>query len=772
MSKIITEANQLKRYFIRVKGIVQGVGFRPFIYSLALKYQLSGYVLNDTSGVRMEIEGPEGHLNSFLRQIKNNAPPLTIIETIERKELPLSGYRQFQIKKSREERNKFIPLSPDISLCPDCLRELLDRDNRRFEYPFINCTNCGPRFTITQDIPYDRSRTTMKNFRMCTDCQDEYDNPADRRFHAQPNACPVCGPQIELYQNGRKEIITSQPLEETVHLLREGKIVAVKGLGGFHLACDATNVSAVKKLRKRKYREDKPFAIMVPNLESVKSFCPISPEEEKLLTSPRRPILLLSKKADCSLPREIAPHHKYLGVMLPYTPLHYLLLRKIERPLIMTSGNVSDEPIVYKNKEAFSRLGKIADFFLIHNRKIHLRCDDSVTRIFRGQEIIIRRSRGYVPQPLKLKVFFEPHILAVGGHLKNTFCLARENYAFLSHHIGDLENLSALISLEEGIKHFLKVFHSQPRIVACDLHPDYLSSKFAQEYVRARKGTRLISVQHHHAHIVSLLAEQGLLNEKVIGVAFDGSGLGDDNTIWGGEFLVADLMQYFRIAHLKYIPLPGGEKAIKEPWRMAVSYLYRIYGEKCLPLAQHLLYGVEHKHIGLLIKVIKGKINTPLTSSMGRLFDAVSALMGLRKKINYLGQAAVELEMISREGEEGVYSFDILELPNKLIIDPDPMIVDIVSDLDKKISKEIISARFHNTIAHMILKVSRKIQDRTGLRKVALSGGVFQNIYLLEKVCPWLKKEGFQVYLHSRVPANDGGISLGQALIAHFRKEK
>lgn len=773
----LKKKQKLTRLSLRVRGIVQGVGFRPFIYSLAKRYFLTGFVLNDTSGVKIEVEGEVKKTKDFLDKIKLEAPPLAMIEEINCHQLLPKGYSAFEIKRSKKEKEKFIPLSADISICADCLRELFDKDDRRYHYPFINCTNCGPRFTIIKDIPYDRAHTTMKEFKLCPKCQSEYENPSDRRFHAQPNACPLCGPRVSLFDNKRRKIQTDKPIKKAAYLLKKGFIVAVKGLGGFHLACDAASKKAVTTLRKRKYREDKPFALMAMDIKEIREFCEVSDAEEKLLLSPRRPILLLRKRKECSLPDELAPQNKYLGMFLPYTPLHYLLLNETGLILVMTSGNVSDEPIVYKNKEAFKRLEKIADYFLINDRKIEIRTDDSVTRVFKKKEMLIRRSRGYAPQPIRVRTFFDEPILAVGGELKNTFCLARENYAFLSHHIGDLENLSALISFEEGIEHYSKIFHISPKIVASDLHPDYLSTQFARKYCRSSSfSPELVFVQHHHAHIASCLVDNGVepsgsFNEerKVIGVAFDGAGLGDDGAIWGGEFLVADLANFVRVASLKYLPLPGGEKAIKEPWRMAISYLNEVYGDDFQSLDIPFLKSIDKDKLDILLKIIKRRINCPLTSSVGRLFDAASALTGVRNKINYEAQAARELEMLACEEEEGSYPFLTTEENGLFIIDTGPIIESIVNDLLEKEKREKIAARFHNTIAEVIEQTCSRLRDRFNLNEVALSGGVFQNIFLLERTFRRLNSSGFGVYIHQRVPSNDGGISLGQAVIAHYK---
>lgn len=765
------EKKKVTRYSVAVSGIVQGVGFRPFVYSLAKKNSLQGFVLNNTGGVEIEVEGEAKNIKNFMSQIKISSPPLAIIEKISSRELMPAGYRSFHIRKSKKEKKKFLPISPDISICSDCLKELFDPNNRRYRYPFINCTNCGPRFTIIEDVPYDRSRTTMKVFPMCRQCELEYQDPLNRRFHAEPNACSTCGPQVSLWGGQQRKIKVADPIKKVVQLLQEGCIVAIKGLGGFHLACDATASKTIATLRKRKYREDKPFALMALNLKMIKEFCQMEKEEENLLLSERRPIVILRKKKRCSLPvNEIAPDNNYLGFMLPYTPLHYLLLKETPA-LVMTSGNISEEPIVYLNEEAFNRLKGIADYFLIHNRDIRMRTDDSVKRIFQKKEFFIRRSRGYAPQPIKVNTFFDEPILALGGQLKNTFCLAQKNQVIISHHIGDLENLSALTSFEEGIEHFLNLFHTYPKILACDLHPEYISTKFAQEYKKKLGGgAQLIPVQHHHAHIASLMIEQGI-KDTLIGVSFDGTGLGSDGKIWGGEFLIANFSSFSRAAHLKEIPLPGGEQAIKEPWRMALSYLKASYGKDFYPPVHRWLKRIEPHKVSLVNSLIEKKINSPLTSSMGRLFDAVASIIGLRDEVNYEAQAAIELEMLADSQENRDYPFEIFPKGEELIIDAGPLIRAVVDDLNEGKRRGIIAARFHNSVSSIILKTCQLLREKRGLNRVALSGGVFQNMFLLERVFPLLKKAGFKTYTHQYVPANDGGISLGQAVIAHCRKK-
>ncbi len=748
---------------IIIKGIVQGVGFRPFIHKLVKNYNLSGWVLNSNQGVEIDIEGKTEELNNFIGDIKKKLPPLARIEKIEVNQLPLIGYKGFNIKKSIvKEEDGFVLVSPDISICKDCLQELFDPHNQRFRYPFINCTNCGPRFTIIKDIPYDRGKTTMNNFKMCSLCQSEYDDIEDRRYHAQPNACADCGPQVSLYQNKRK-LEDIDPIEKAVKLLKEGKIGAIKGLGGFHLACDATNNKAVARLRRLKNREAKPFGIMSFNLEKIKQYCKLGKKEEKWLINRARPIVLLKKKEDSLISSLVAPRNNYLGVMLPYTPLHYLLLKDNFTALIMTSGNIADQPIIGDNQEALEKLDRIADFFLLYNRDIFNRCDDSVLKIINGDNVFFRRSRGYVPHPIILD-FKLKEVLALGGELKNTISFSKENYVFLSQYLGDLKSVETLNFLKESIASLKKMFRINPEIIACDLHPDYLSTQYAEE-TRAKKGLRVVKVQHHHAHIVSCMAENNI-KEKVIGVAYDGTGYGDDGNIWGGEFLLCDLKEYLRVGHLKYYPLPGGDKAIMEPWRMAYSYLYSIYGPRAKKIDIDFNRRMDYDKLSIIEKMINKNINSPLTSSCGRLFDAASSLIGIRDEISYEGQAAMELESFCASGIKERYNFCICKEGKEFIIDPQEIFIDIIKDLKEGIDKKVIAAKFHNTVAGFTLNLCGKIRENTGINKIALSGGVFQNRYLTEKIISLLEKDGFQVYTQRKVPPNDGGISLGQAVVA------
>ena len=755
---------------ILVKGIVQGVGFRPFIYNLARSLRLKGYVLNSSEGVVIDVESQDAAMERFVRAIEENPPPLAKIEQISTRTLPTVGYDSFLIRESLPQEGKFVLVSPDIATCPKCLSELMDRADRRYGYPFTNCTNCGPRYTIIQDIPYDRAKTTMTKFMMCPPCQREYEDPSDRRFHAQPNACPQCGPSLRLLASSSTESIdpwpsdsrhpSVAPLQDVRSLLKLGKIVAIKGLGGFHLACDAENNSAVKRLRNRKRKSDKPFALMSREIASIERYCEVSETERKILEDPQKPIVLLRKLKVNRISKHVAPGNNYLGVMLPYTPLHYLLFGDFLTTLVMTSGNLSEEPIVTSNEDALETLSKIADYFLFHNRDIYMRVDDSVVRAYEERERVIRRSRGFAPHPIDMGREL-PEILACGAELKNTFCLTKGRYAILSQHIGDLANYETLFFFEETLKNLKKLFRVEPKIVAYDLHPEYLSTKFALQ----QSGVKLVGVQHHHAHIAACMAENHL-REKVIGIAFDGTGYGTDGQIWGGEFLVADFGGFERRGHFRYLPLPGGDSAIREPYRMAVSYLYDTFGPEFRDLGIELLERISGKRIEIIVKMIERRINTVLTSSCGRLFDAVSSLIGVMDEINYEAQAAIELEMVANSAVDELYPYEILNT-DLLVIDCRTMIKGIIDDLRGKVGKGVISAKFHNALASMILDMCKKIGASVKINKVCLSGGCFQNIYLLDKTLNGLRRNGFEVFIHEKVPPNDGGISLGQAIIAN-----
>jgi hydrogenase maturation protein HypF len=747
------------RTTVRVEGIVQGVGFRPFVHGLATRLGLSGFVGNDVDGVFAEVEGDPSAIRSFLSSIEVEAPPLARVDRVTVSSVMPLRTSAFEIVASEPGGRRRALIAADSATCADCLRELSDPGDRRYRYPFINCTNCGPRFTIVRDVPYDRPLTTMASFAMCGQCAGEYDDPADRRFHAQPVCCPECGPRLSLLDSLGKPLPFCSALDGAADLLRRGTIVAVKGIGGYHLAADATSEPAVAALRTRKHREDKPFAVMVPNLSGARELCHVDDASAALLTSQARPIVLLPRLPSSAVASSVAPGNRQLGVMLPYTPLHHLLLAQVGRPLVLTSGNVSDEPIAYRDEDALDRLAGIADAFLTHDRAIHIRTDDSVARSFAGRPQLVRRSRGYAPEPLPVRRGFPRPVLAVGAELKNTFCLASRQHAFVSHHIGDLGNAETLQSFTSGIEHYRRLFDIAPEVVAYDLHPEYLSTKYALDL----DDVELVGVQHHHAHIASCLADNGA-DGPVIGVAFDGTGYGTDGTIWGGEFLIADLAGFERGGHLTPVPMPGGAAAVRQPWRMAAAYLSGFSGFDVFGL------DVARRNAGrwdAIVSMARGGVNSPLTSSAGRLFDAVAALLGVRDEITYEGQAAIELEQLADPAETGAYPAVIQTAESgPFRVRGEDLLQACVRDLLDEERREVIAARFHNAVAAVITDGCTLLRDRHGLGTVALSGGVFQNVLLLGKTIAGLEARGFTVLTHSRVPCNDGGISLGQALVA------
>ncbi len=760
----LTKVERLAR--ISVRGVVQGVGFRPFVYRLAQEHNLKGWVRNTSGNVEIEVEGDEETLESFLRDLEAKAPPIARIENVEVTFYPTKGYTEFQIGESLSQEGQYQLVSPDIATCEDCKAEIFSPSDRRFRYPFTNCTNCGPRFTIIEDIPYDRPKTTMCEFEMCPQCQREYHDPLDRRFHAQPNACPECGPSLELVDGEGKSVECNDVIKSASDLLKEGGILAVKGLGGFQLACDATSEEAINLLRARKRRRSKPLAVMIATIGEIEKHCLVSPEERELLESPQCPIVLLKwKHSSSNISPAVAPNLKYLGVMLPYTPLHHLLLKETGLPLVMTSGNLSEEPIAKDNDEVLTRLRGIADYFLLHNRGIYARYDDSVCMV-EGIPQAIRRARGYAPYPIFLP-FKSKQILACGAELKNTFCLTKDEHAFLSQHIGDMENEETLEHFESTIELYKKLFRVEPEIIAYDMHPDYLATKYALE-TGAKASLKLVPVQHHHAHIASCLVENKV-EGPVIGVAFDGTGYGTDGTIWGGEFLVADFSSFRRVGHLEYVPLVGGEAAIRKPYRMALSYLYTLLGED-FTLEGLLLGKIKPDEIAIVKQQLKRKVNSPLTSSAGRLFDAVSALAGVRQEIDYEAQAAIELEMLALDEMEKSesYPFSIVEEGGVKVVKVGELFSTVVRDVRNQISIPVISLKFHNTMAQIIAEMCKSSAKETGISEVVLSGGVFQNQLLLKLATSALQREGFSVLTHRLVPCNDGGISLGQAVVANF----
>ena len=753
------------RQQIEVSGIVQGVGFRPYVYRLATGRRLSGNIRNTPAGVTIEIQGPPETVQDFVDHLPAEAPPLARITSFVVREVACNGDVDFRIVHSHAGEEVRTLISPDVAICPDCLRELFDPGDRRYRYPFINCTNCGPRFTIVRDIPYDRPGTSMAVFPMCSACQTEYEDPLNRRFHAQPNACWECGPRVELWDRSGRKISCRDPIAEAASGLHAGLVVAVKGLGGFHLAADATNKAAVALLRERKRRVEKPFAIMVPDLTAAQDICEIDSAARVALEAVQRPIALLPKKSSCPIPEEVAPFNRYLGLFLPYTPLHYVLLREGGfKALVMTSGNLSEEPIAIDNHEAIRRLSGLADYFLVHNREILLRCDDSVIRVADGVTRQLRRSRGFVPVPVFLKDE-QPSVLAVGGELKNTICLTKGNHAFLSQHIGDLENAESYSFFNEAVEHLKRILEIRPSIIAYDLHPDYFSTKWALQ----QSGTPLVGVQHHHAHIASCMAENHL-EGQVIGFALDGTGYGTDGQVWGGEVLIASYEDFERAAHFEYVSLPGGTAAIREPWRMAVSYLAHNFGRDFLRLDIPFVKRLDAHKTDLLLRMIEQKVNSPLTSSCGRLFDAVAALIGIRQQVNYEAQAAIELEMAISSSEDcNGYPLDLVPDGNRWLIGTRSLFEAVITDLQRQIDAGEVSRRFHNGLADAFVRLARLLRDKTGLNRVCLSGGTFHNVYLSQQLESRLTKAGFEVFTQHEVPAGDGGLSLGQAMAASAR---
>lgn len=760
--------NLLKRVSITIKGAVQGVGFRPFIYRFATGLNLKGWVLNSSEGVFIEAEGNENSLEKFILNIEKEKPPLSHIYSFEYRFLDPIGYDKFEIRKSDTKGETSALILPDIATCPDCLSDLFDVNNRRYLYPFTNCTNCGPRFTIIESLPYDRQRTSMKNFIMCKECREEYEDPLNRRFHAQPNACPVCGPYVELYDS-RKKLLSSknEAVIQCAESVLNGKIIALMGLGGFHIICDAENKEAIKKLRLKKNREEKPFALMYPDMDKIKTDCYVNPFEERVLKSQESPIVLLLRKDEFKDDNLIAPENPYFGIILPYTPLHHILLHYIKKPIIATSGNFSEEPICISPDEAFNKLGEIADIFLIHNRPILRHCDDSIVRVVMNRELVLRRARGYAPLPIRLteerkgKEFFSHDSISVGAHLKNTVAVSKGQNVFISQHIGNLETEEAYNSFIKAIEDLKKIYEINADKIYCDMHPDYLSTKYA-----VTTGRNVTEVQHHIAHILSCMAENQL-SPPVLGVSWDGTGYGQDGKIWGGEFFKFSTKKIDRIAHFRYFPLPGGESAIKYINRISAGILYTMYckgiieDKKC-----HNLISINGTELKTLIDMIDKKINSPLTSSVGRIFDSVASLIGLTNTVNYEGQAAMNLEFLTINTDtDDKYECEINKgVDIHYIIDWEPMFKELLSDISNMISKNIIAVKFHNTLANVILEIVKKVN----LDRILLSGGCFQNKYLLEKSIKILSNNGFNVYWHQRIPPNDGGISLGQIVNNYY----
>jgi len=773
-----------------VRGVVQGVGFRPFVYRIAHRHGVRGWIANSSRGVVIEVEGSSDDVAAFARAVEDEAPPLARIERVEREEAEPAGSGTFEIRESRDEASESTLICPDVSVCSDCLSEFLDPSDRRHRYPFINCTNCGPRFSIIEGTPYDRPRTSMKTFEMCERCQREYDDPIDRRFHAQPNACPVCGPAVHLVlprdarehaselvlgrsyaraPEGVAASVTTDPTAVARWLLKRGAVIGVRGLGGFHIAASAVIDSTVRALREKKARPAKPFALMCRSIEVARELVEIAAAEEAALTSPWSPIVLLRKKSDPdrSMSSRVAPRSRYLGIMLPYAPLHHLLFDDDLEVLIMTSANPSGEPIVADVAEARERLGGITRTFLDHDRDVVNRNDDSIVFVEAGEVGMSRRSRGYAPYPIDLHTE-TGEVLACGTELKNTFTLLRDGRAFTSQHIGDMENQATLEFFEEMVNKFMVWFRVEPSVVAHDLHPDYLATRFAKDYARAHPGVALEGVQHHHAHIAAAMIENGV-SEPVIGLSLDGTGYGTDGKIWGCEFLVADLADFERAGHLGYVPLPGGDAAIRHPYRVALSHLHAAGEDDLAARGRELFPEVLENELGLVVQQIEKGVNSIDTSSAGRLFDAVSAILGICHEISYEAQAAIELESVADEEEPRAYPVVIDERDGQMIVDPASIVRAVLDDAAGGASREAAAGAFHNTVVGFCGEIAGRLRDARGIGTVALSGGVFQNRLLLRKLVTALRDDGFRVLLHKEVPTNDGGVSLGQAVVANER---
>ncbi|MBM7870432.1 hydrogenase maturation protein HypF [Clostridium pascui] len=772
------------RKYITVKGVVQGVGFRPFVYKLAQDNNLNGWVNNSSRGVYIDIEGQKNNVLCFIQKLKDSPPSLSKIDEISVEDRENIYYKGFEIRDSKEEENAITYISPDIGICEDCLRDIMDSQNKRYRYAFTNCTNCGPRFSIIKKLPYDRVVTTMDEFQMCDACYEEYTNPLNRRFHAQPNACIECGPKLELINNKGERIYLGDEVKETIKLIKEGKIIAIKGIGGFHLVCDGKNEEAIKLLRDRKNRPKKPLALMIKDVETVKNHCYLSEKEESTLKDNKRSIVLLSKREE-NLPINIAPNNKCFGVMLPYTPLHYLLFEYDIEVLVMTSANAAGLPMIYRNSEALDKLRNIADYFLLHNRDIHMPVDDSIVKVILNEERVIRSSRGYAPIYIKQKGIRD--ILACGSQLKNTFALSKNENIIVSPYIGDMENIETYDNFEKNVEHIKCIYNIKPKIIAYDMHPSY----WCREYVE-NQNTINMEVQHHHAHIVSCMVENNI-KEKVIGIAYDGVGYGTDGTIWGGEFIICDYKDFKRIAHLNYAQMPGGDTATKEPWKMAVSYIYEAYKnsesralisnedilstknyvEDINSIQKNIPKVLKDNNIKSIITMIKNNINSPKCSSMGRLFDAVSGMLGFLGKVTFEGEAAIFLENIADKNEQGSYDYEIIYQDKDYIINTSKAIQEIIQDINNGVGLDIISKRFHNTVIDFTVKMCSILREALNINKVVLSGGVFQNEIILKGVYEKLNYKDFEVYTHKSIPCNDSGICLGQIVIANskFREE-
>lgn len=744
-----------RRYSIRLSGIVQGVGFRPYIFQKASKYHICGWVNNTGAAVLIDAEGDSVALKRFAEDIIRRPPVLALVEKIEIRKQKYVGYKDFEIRQSDPESTNMKLVSPDIGVCGKCMREVCDPHSRRYRYAFTNCTECGPRYSIIRALPYDRCSTTMKDFSQCRQCENEYQDPESRRFHTQPNCCSDCGPLLSLNDEQGGRIDCTDPIKRTVELIKEGKIVAIKGIGGFHLCCDAMNEEAINKLRMRKNRPHKPLAVMAANIEIALKHCELSLQEQAILISPKRPIVLLRKKGTQGLSENIAPGHSRLGVMLPYSPLHHLLFENGLEILIMTSGNRSGEPIQYENKTAVRQLCEIADYFLLHNRDIHNPVDDSVVKVVAGREMVSRRARGYIPYALNLGVE-EHEILALGAEQKSTVCISQYGYVYMSQYLGDLKDMLSYEYYKQVIKNLIYLFQFNPKVYVHDLHPQYLSTWYAQ-----KQQSKTIAVQHHHAHMVSCMVEQKLF-ERVIGIVFDGTGFGEDGSIWGGEFFVGDRRHSLRVGHIKQVLLQGGDNAVKEPWRTAVCYLHSMGIE-----AHHYLSSVSRLDIEVIQRALTANFNCHLSSSMGRLFDCAAALIGVRERITYDAQAAIELENLIDSSIDTGYCYSIDQSGDTFQLDYENIITGILEDRKNNVMPSVISARFHNTISNAAADMVLRVRNKYGINSVVLSGGVFENGYLLETMLRKLKTAGFHVFFNEQIPINDSGISIGQLVIAN-----
>jgi len=755
VKRLITkEKSSKRRYFVKIFGVVQGVGYRPYVYNQAIIFNIKGFVSNHGSSLVIDIEGECKDIKGFLIKIIKTPPSLAVIKKVKVTSKDYIGSKEFHIKSSSSDKNEIKFIAADVATCPDCIRDIFDETNPRYQYVFTNCTSCGPRYSIIKSLPYDRINTIMETFKMCPVCNKEYSDPTNRRFHAQPNCCPSCGPSLKVLTSYGEDLLKCNPIIDTINYIKQGKIVGIKGLGGFHLSCDAKNEKSIEILRNRKNRPHKPLAIMVKDIETAKRLCFISEEEEKVLLSNKRPIVLLRKKDSNILPKSIAPNLNKIGIMLPYTPLHYLLFQNNISHLVMTSGNMSGESIQYKNDKAIKYLGNIVDYFLIHNREINISVEDSVVKLVNGEEIVVRRARGYTPFAINIKA--KHNILALGAEQKSTFSLSQNGYAYISQYLGDLKDFDSYNTYKKAIRNLMDLLDFKPNIIAYDLHPYYLSSKYGDNQI----GKKVL-IQHHHAHMVSCMVEHNL-SKQVIGVVFDGTGLGNDGKIWGGEFLVGNKKDFIRVGHFKYVAIQGGDKAIKQPWRIALSYLHSIKYE-----SNNILKAIDEDKINMVKQALDNNINCYETSSIGRLFDCVAALLNIRHEITYDAQGAIELENIMDVSIKEDYDYLIKEINGVHQIYYEDILLGILKDIDKGVRTSNISTKFHNTIGNLTIDLVNKLSKKYGIKDIVLSGGVFGNEYLLTYILNELNKKDFNVYYNKQIPTNDSGISLGQLAIAN-----